>query len=78
MVASVSERRACQVVGLHRSSYRYTSTAKNQDALKLRIRDRGAARGSDRLSPIARAAEESPMIAVERSFSGERVAEILE
>ena len=40
----VSERRACQVIGIKRSSYRYASTAKNQSALKMRIRDIAAAR----------------------------------
>ena len=40
----VSERRACQVIGMRRSSYRYVSTAKNQSALKQRIRDLAATR----------------------------------
>jgi putative transposase len=40
----VSERRACQAIGIHRSSYRYTSTAQDQTALQMRIRDLAAAR----------------------------------
>lgn len=41
---TVSERHACQTVGIGRSSYRYRSTAKDQTALKMRIRDLAAAR----------------------------------
>ena len=40
----VSERRACQAIGIQRSSYRYTSTAQDQTALKMRMRDLAAAR----------------------------------
>ena len=40
----VSERRACQAIGIHRSSYRYSSTAKDQTALQMRIRDLATAR----------------------------------
>lgn len=40
----VSERRACSAIGMNRSSYRYQSTAKDQSALKIRIRDIAAAR----------------------------------
>ena len=40
----VSERRACQVVGLDRSSNRYCSKARDQTALRIRIRDLAAAR----------------------------------
>jgi putative transposase len=40
----VSERRACQVIGIRRSSYRYQSTAQDQNPLKMRIRDIAAAR----------------------------------
>jgi putative transposase len=40
----VSERRACQAIGIHRSSYRYTSTAEDQTALQMRIRDLAAVR----------------------------------
>lgn len=40
----VSERRACQAIGINRSSYRYTSTAKDQTALQMRLRDLAAAR----------------------------------
>src|SRR5215212_6307026 len=39
----VSERRACRVVGIPRSSYRYRSTARDQTALRLRLRDLAAA-----------------------------------
>ena len=41
---SISERRACQVIGIRRSSYRYVSTTKDQNPLKMRIRDIAAAR----------------------------------
>lgn len=40
----VSERRACRAIGVNRSSYRYTSTAKDQTALQMRISDLAAAR----------------------------------
>jgi len=39
-----SERRACQVIGLHRSVCRYVSQAKDQTALMMRIRDLAVAR----------------------------------
>ncbi len=40
----VSERRACRVAGVPRSSHRYRSVARDQDALRLRLRDLAAAR----------------------------------
>jgi putative transposase len=40
----VSERRACRVVGIPRSSYRYRSAARDKTALRLRLRDLAAAR----------------------------------
>jgi putative transposase len=40
----VSERRACRVVGIPRSSYRYRRAARDQTALRLRLRDLAAAR----------------------------------
>jgi putative transposase len=40
----ISERRACHVIGIRRSSYRYQSTAKDQSALTMCIRDVAAAR----------------------------------
>jgi putative transposase len=40
----VSERRACRVVGIPRSSYRYRSAARDQTALRLRIRELAATR----------------------------------
>jgi putative transposase len=40
----VSERRACRLVGVARSSYRYRSQAADQTALRLRLRDLAAAR----------------------------------
>jgi putative transposase len=40
----ISERRACDVIGLQRSTYRYRSAAKDQTALRLRLRDLAAAR----------------------------------
>jgi putative transposase len=40
----VSERRACRVAGVPRSSYRYRSQAADQTALRLRLRDLAAAR----------------------------------
>jgi putative transposase len=42
----VSERRACRVLNLQRSSYRYQSVADEQAALRIRIRDLAAARVS--------------------------------
>jgi putative transposase len=40
----VSERRACAVIGLNRSTQRYQSTAQDQTALQMRLRDLAAAR----------------------------------
>ena len=40
----VSERRACHLVGVARSSYRYRSQAADQTALRLRLRDLAATR----------------------------------
>ncbi len=40
----VSERRACNVVGVNRSTQRYRSVAKDQTALRMRVRDLAAAR----------------------------------
>jgi putative transposase len=40
----VSERRACRVVGIPRSSYRYRSVARDQTPLRLRLRDLAATR----------------------------------
>lgn len=40
----VSERRACHVIPMHRSAYRYRSVARDQTALRLRLRDLAAAR----------------------------------
>lgn len=40
----VSERRACRVVGVARTSYRYRSQAADQTALRLRLRDLAATR----------------------------------
>jgi putative transposase len=40
----VSERRACRVVPIGRSSQRYRSRAQDQTALRLRLRDLAAAR----------------------------------
>jgi putative transposase len=40
----VSERRACRVVGIPRSSYRYRSAARDQTPLRLRLRDLAAIR----------------------------------
>ena len=34
-----SERRACRVIGYHRSAYRYRSRAKDQTALRMRLRE---------------------------------------
>jgi len=42
----VSERRVCQVLQFHRSSYRYRSIAEEQAALRMRIRDLAQARVS--------------------------------
>jgi putative transposase len=40
----VSERRACQVAGVCRSTYRYRSQARDQSALRVRLRDLAAVR----------------------------------
>ncbi len=40
----ISERRACEVLQLSRSSLRYRSTARDQTALRMRLRDLAAAR----------------------------------
>jgi putative transposase len=40
----VSERRACRLAGVARSSYRYRSVAADQTALRLRLRDLAATR----------------------------------
>jgi putative transposase len=40
----VSERRACRLIGVARSSYRYRSVAADQTALRLRLRALAAAR----------------------------------
>jgi putative transposase len=40
----ISERRACHLVGVARSSYRYRSQAADQTALRLRLRDLAATR----------------------------------
>ncbi len=40
----ISERRACAVVGVSRSSHRYHSTAQDQTALRMRLRDLAATR----------------------------------
>ena len=40
----MSERRACQVIGLHRATQRYRSIAKDQTGLRMRRRDLAAAR----------------------------------
>jgi putative transposase len=40
----VSERRACQVIPVHRSSDRYRSTAREQTALRMRLGELAAAR----------------------------------
>jgi putative transposase len=40
----VSERRACRLAGVARSSYRYRSQAADQTALRIRLRDLAAAR----------------------------------
>jgi putative transposase len=40
----VSERRACRLAGVARSSYRYRSVAADQAALRLRLRDLAATR----------------------------------
>ncbi len=40
----VSERRACRLAGVARSSYRYRSQAADQTALRLRLRDLAATR----------------------------------
>lgn len=40
----VSERRACRVIGVRRSSYRYRSRAQDQTALRMRLRELAAVR----------------------------------
>lgn len=40
----ISERRACQVIGYRRSSYRYRSQAQDQTALRMRLRELAAVR----------------------------------
>jgi putative transposase len=40
----VSERRACEVIGYHRTTYRYRSRRPEQTALRMRIRDIASAR----------------------------------
>lgn len=40
----VSERRACRVIGMHRTRYRYRSRAQDQTALRQRIREIAAVR----------------------------------
>jgi putative transposase len=40
----VSERRSCQVIGVHRSTTRYQSVASDQAALRMRLRDLAAVR----------------------------------
>ena len=46
MAYGVSQRRACGVLGLARSSCRYQSVADEQAALKIRLRDVAQARVS--------------------------------
>jgi putative transposase len=41
---AVSERRACHVIGCHRKTYRYKSRAKDQTALRMRLRERAGVR----------------------------------
>jgi transposase InsO family protein len=41
---AVSERRGCEILLLNRQSHRYRSKKKNQDHLRLRIKDIAAAR----------------------------------
>jgi putative transposase len=40
----VSERRACHVIPVHRSTHRYQSVARDQTALRMRLRDLAAVR----------------------------------
>ena len=40
----VSERRACRVIGMHRTRYRYRSRAQDQTALRMRLRELAAVR----------------------------------
>jgi putative transposase len=40
----VSERRACHIIPMHRSTHRYRSIAQDQTALRMRLRDLAAAR----------------------------------
>jgi|GEM_PF-3373781 len=39
-----SEGRACRVIGYHRSAYRYRSRAKDQPALRMRLRELASVR----------------------------------
>ena len=39
-----SERRACRVIGYHRTTYRYRSRAKDQTALRMRLRELASVR----------------------------------
>jgi len=41
---AVSERRACRVIGCHRKTYRYKSRAKDQTALRMRLRELASVR----------------------------------
>jgi putative transposase len=41
---AISERRSCRALGMARSSYRYQSVARDQSALRQRLRDLAAAR----------------------------------
>jgi putative transposase len=40
----VSERRACRVIGMHRTRYRYRSRAQDQTALRMRLRELASVR----------------------------------
>jgi putative transposase len=54
---AVSERRACQVIGCHRKTYRYRSRAKDQTALRMRLRELASVRvryGYRRLPTVLR------------------------
>ena len=42
----VSERKACEVITLNRSTYRYQSTADEQVVLRMRLKELAAARVS--------------------------------
>ena len=41
---AVSERRACHVIGCQRKTYRYKSRAKDQTALRMRLRELASVR----------------------------------